>query len=323
MTHAKHHPYAHQEGFAEVLAEHEFLHDDVPDADYTLSETSYLGFNVPAAGINAEIYHWFHPRLGLVSGGLMIWQGRKALTAEADFLDYRNFLPAPGDIADVTYPTGVHVKVVEPLRHLEIDFASADGATRLQLTSRAVMPPAVRADGKHFAQAMHNTGTLVLDGREHEIDSYFTRDRSWQSPRPELAVEMPPLTWAGAVFGEDLALHVVAHDHPELAPDGLRWGYVWRDGELRQAVALRKRTLRDADGVTTRGAELELRDSAGEVHRITASAVALLPMAFWPNMLTQLVLMRYELDDGRVAFGDYQDIVFGNVVRSLREEAHP
>lgn len=315
------HPYGRQEGFVELSPSDEQLHDDVPDADYTLSETSYLGFNIPEAGVNAEIYHWFHPRLGLMSGGLMIWQGHKTVTAEADYIDYRNFLPYPtGDISDVTYPSGVRIRVVEPLHLIAIDFESPDGSTRLELSSRAIMPAAGRADGKHFAQAMHNTGVLALNGEIFPIDSYFTRDRSWQSPRPEVSLDIPPLTWGGAVFGEDLALHFVAHDSPDLSDESLRWGYAYREGELRRLVRIRKLTTRE-DGLMTCAAELELEDSAGDVYPITATAEALLPMAFWPNMLTQLVLMRYELEGGRVAYGDYQDIVFGNFLRALESEA--
>jgi hypothetical protein len=310
--------YTTQAGFTEVAPEHEYLHpDDARAGDYTVGETSYLGFNVPEANISCEIYHWFHPVLGVASGGLMIWRGDKVITSEAEYLDYRNFLPWPEDgIADVTYPTGVRVRVVEPLELVELGFSSPDGSTRFEVESRAIMPAAGRLDGLHFAQAVHNTGELTFEGEAYSVDSYFTRDRSWGRPRPEVVIDEPPLTWLGAAFGDELAIHLTAHDSAELDADGVRWGYVWRDGELREPVAMRKSTVRE-EGVWAVGSEMAILDSAGESYTIKATGIARLPMHFWPNMLTQLVLMRYELDDGRVTYGDYQDIVFGNLRRSL------
>jgi len=309
--------YPTEEGFREPTAADELLHRDLPpDADYTLSETSYFGFSVPEADINCEIYAWFHPKLEVLSGGLMIYQGYKTLPGQADYLDYRNALPYPeGDLDDVHYPTGVRVRVVKPLERVEIDFASPDGQTRLELTCTSIMPPAGRADGKHFVQAMKCTGELVLRGQRYEIDSYFTRDRSYLLPRAEVEHPVPPISWIAAVFGEDLAIHAVGFDSDELDEKAVHWGYVWRDGELRGLRAMRKKTLRAADAVWPTGVELELLDSRGDTYLLRGTGRAMLPFPFWPNMITNLMLTRYELA-GRVGYGDYQDIHFGHTLRA-------
>jgi hypothetical protein len=310
--------YPTEEGFIELATDAELLHIAPQDpSDYTLSETSYFGFNVPEADIDCEIYAWFHPNLGVATGGIMIFQGYKTMAGQAEYLDYRNFLPMPqGDIDDVHYPTGVHVRVIDPLKLIKIDFASPDGQTTVDLTCRAIMPPAGRTDGKHFVQAMKCDGELVLRGERHTIDSYFTRDRSFLLPRSEEPHPVLPLSWVAAVFGDDLAFHAVGADSDEVAASALRWGYVWRDGRVRAVTAMRKKTLRAGNGIWPTGVEMELVDSAGETYVLRGEGRAMLPMPFWPNMITNLTLTRWEYD-GRVGYGDYQDVQFGHSLRSV------
>ncbi len=310
--------YERVTGFLAPNSLDDYLHSGT-SGDYTLSETSYVGFNIPEAAIDAQIYHWFHPELGIVSGGIIIWQGLRETSADADYIDYRNFMPYPsGSVTVQQYPTGVRVEVLEPMKRLKVSFESPDGRTRLEMISEAVMPPAGRADGKHFAQAMRNRGELVLNGVSHRIDGHFTRDRSYDAPRAEIQRPIPPMTWGAAVFGDDLALHFVGFDAPEQSEDAIQWGYVWDGNSLATPVSMQKVTTREADGVTPDGAELEIVDDRGRTFSMKATMLARLPMSFWPNMITNLILMRYELPDGRVGYGDYQDIVFNTFLREAR-----
>lgn len=315
--------YPTEEGFLPATASDEFLHPDVPDdADFTLSETSYFGFNVPEADISCEIYAWFHPTLGLVSGGLMIFQGYKTLAGQAEYLDYRNVLPfGPGDIDDVQYASGVRVKVVKPLEEILIEFDAPQDETSFSVTYRAVMPPALRADGKHFVQVMKVTGELTLRGETHVVDSWFTRDRSFLLPRSEAPHPVDPISWTAIVFGDDLAFHVVGRDAATLDPGAADWGYVWRDGELRAVDAMRKTTTRDEGGVWPLSVEIELRDSHGDTYLLRGTGRAMLPFPFWPNMITNLMFTRWELD-GRIGHGDYQDIHFGHSLRATATPTH-
>jgi hypothetical protein len=245
----------------------------------------------------------------------MIFQGYKSLAGQAEYLDYRNMLPMPDcDIDDVHYPTGVRIRVIEPLERVEIDFESPDGETKLQLTCRAIMPAAGRTDGKHFVQAMKCDGHLVLRGKPYVIDSYFTRDRSFLLPRSEVPHPVEPISWMAAVFGDDLAVHVVGGDSSVMDESAVHWGYVWRDGELRGVKAMRKKTLRVEGGIWPTGVEIDLLDSRGDEYHLRGTGRAMLPFPFWPNMVTNLMLTAYELD-GRVGYGDYQDIHFGHSLR--------
>jgi hypothetical protein len=303
-------------GFSEPPPDAELLHQESPDADFTQSETSYLGFNIPEAGIDCMIYHWFHPHLQVMSGGILLYQGYKQFTGQGEYVDYRNFLPYPDQIEDVRYPTGVHVKVIEPLSALDLDFASPDGSVRFEVACRAIMPAAERPDRAHFAQAMRCEGELVLGGTTYPIDGFYTRDRSYSQPRPEDPHPIAPTTWVVAVFGEELAFHIVGSDTDELTDEQLRWGYVWNDGQLRRPVKMRKSTVRADDGMTPIGTTIELEDETGETYLLEGTGIANLPMSFWPNMTTHLMLTEYRLGD-RIGHGDYQDVHFGHWLRSI------
>jgi hypothetical protein len=312
--------YPTEEGFIQPQPRDELLHPVADSDDHTLSETSYFGFNVPEADISCEIYAWFHPTLKVMSGGVMIFQGYKSIVGQAEYLDYRNVLPYPHtDIDHVHYPCGVKIRVVDPLHHIHITFASPDGATSFAVDCTAIMPAAGRPDAKHFVQAMKCTGELHLDGYRYRIDSYFTRDRSYHLPRSEQPHPVGPTSWMAAVFGDGLAFHCVGSDSDQLSVDALRWGYVWTHGELRAVTAMRKVTHRLPGTIWPTGVELELADSQGNTYHLTGAGRAMLPMPFWPNMLTNLMLTRWEHNQ-RIGHGDYQDIHFGHTLRHAPTE---
>jgi hypothetical protein len=283
----------------------EFLHPVLDRRDFTLSETSYLAFNVGEQGINVEIFHWFHPVLRMMSGGLVVWQGIKPAVLTADYVDFRSFLPYPEDDPDdITYPTGVRVQVRQPLEAIDLSFRAPDGSVGFEVSCRAVMPAVAPGPG-HFAQAMRCQGELLLGGRRHEIDGWTTRDRSWFSPRPEAAQAVPPAGWGAAVFSDDLAFHFVGADSEERSERTLKWGYVSTGDQVRAVVRMRKQTAREGLAPTT--VEVELEDSAGGEHVLTGTRVSRHPFCFWQNMVAEIQLMRWEYR-GQHGYGDYQDI---------------
>ena len=292
------------------------------DATFELVETSYFGFNIPDANINGEIYHWFHPKLGVASGGIHIFQGMKNSQMHADYMDYRNFQPIPDDLTDCTYTTGIRTRMVKPSREWEISFDNPTENTWLRLNARAIMPPAFRSIGGHLCQAVKNTGTLVLRGKEYKIDSYFTRDRSWGDLRSERRLDIPPPGWHAGVFNDDLAFHVMAFESPELTPamgkrypgfeDGRNylWGYVWKNGELLGLKSCRKMTTRDTDGIFPASVELILTDERDDIYDIAGTISARLPIHIW-NSTAVLTMTRWTLD-GAIGYGDSQEGIYEN-----------
>jgi hypothetical protein len=282
-----------------------------------LAETSLFGFNVPEQNLNCTIRHRLHPVLGLVSGGVVLIRGQVENAAFADFVDYRNFMPMTGgSLDDVLLPNGVRLRVVEPLRRIDLSYASPNGRLRFECSQEAIMPAASEPGGNRFTQAMATAGELVLDGERIEIDGYCLREHSWTALGEEDDAALP-LGWAGAVFGPDLAFHFSAQDGRFLDSTKLRWGYVWRDGETRPLDAAWMRTGRAADGAAPTGVEVRLRDATGETYELAGETRARAPINLWPNMIDQACLMRYRLN-GRCCYGDFQDFQCNSFLRTTR-----
>lgn len=297
----------------------ELLHPPLSADDPTATETSFFGFNVPEHDLNCTIHYLHHPFLGAVSGGVLLIRGESENAAFADYIDYRNFMPMPGgDLDDVAYPSGVRVRLVEPLELIELSYVAPDGRLRFELVQEALMPAAGMPGGGRFTQAMRTRGRLVLDGERIEIDGYFTRERRWAAVQPEDHKPSPPLAWAGAVFGPDLALHFSAHDGERLDREKLSWGYAWRDGETRPLEAAWMRTRRGADHAAPKGVEVRLLDAGGETYEMTGETRARAPLNVQPNVLDQRCLMRYRLN-GRDCHGDFQELQLNSFLRSTRD----
>jgi hypothetical protein len=315
--------------FGEVDSTFEKLRKPWPaDAPIELVETSYFGFSIPEEHIHCEIYHWAHPKIGITSGGIMIFRGNKQKQMNADYLEYRNYQPLPDDITNCTYADGVTVKMITPMEEFEISYDDPASNTSLRFVSKAIMPPAFRATGGHITQAMKTAGTLVLHGKSYNIDSYFTRDRSWGDPRSEGRLDIPPVGWHVGVFGDDLAFHVTAFESTDLNPalaarypslaDGKNhiWGYIWKNGTLIGVKSCSKRMRREADGLTPIGVQLDIVDENGDRYRINGELQARLPMSVWPNMTFFFALTRWTLEgETRIGWGDTQEGLYQNFIR--------
>jgi hypothetical protein len=287
------------------------------NAPHNLVETSYFGFNIPEENINGEIYHWIHPMYGLASGGIFVYQGIRTNQIEATYSNWINYMPIPEDITDCTYANGLRVRMIRPFEEWQIDYDDAGAGTRLNLRLKAIMPPAFRPNGGHFTQALKTSGELVLRGKRHTIDGYFTRDRSWGDPRSEEKKDPPPAGWHAAVFSENLAFHDFSFESPELNPElaarypgyeagkNFLWGYVWKDGQLRGVKTTQTQSRFGIRGVGPTEVHLRIVDELDEVHELHGTVRAALPFAFWPNLPCFFCLTRWTYR-GLVGYGETQ-----------------
>jgi len=313
------------------VPEDEFLHPVPEDAHYATTETSYFGFNIPESQINGEIYIWFHPRLHVMSASVYIWKGIKTSTLTCEYINHFGFLPMlEGDIDDYGIEElGLKVKVIEPLNEINISCQDEDRDMAFSIGYKAIMPPAGRPGGQHFAQSMRTRGQLQLAGTDYEIDGYFTRDRSWAGIRKETASGGPPMTWMVGAFNDELAFHVLAFDDPAKNPEwldaypgrpagkNLIWGYVRRDGETVPLASASKLTTRDTDGLAPTLFELSLTEVGGHEHEITGSVTARMPWQTWQNMNVYFCQTRWKLG-GKVGWGDSQDIQYNDFVHRFQ-----
>ncbi|HEY3240960.1 MAG TPA: hypothetical protein VGL92_15435 [Acidimicrobiia bacterium] len=313
----------HTAGFGPCTEADDLLHREMNSqvSDPALTETQYLGFSVPEAGIHALNYLWIHPNLELLTGGVWAWQGVKRSQLAAELFDMRQFMEdepiRKGDLADYELPMGYRVKVLQPLEKIHIAYDDPARGNAFDVTLTAIMPPAMIASGKHFDQAMRTEGEVTLRGRRHRVDGYTVRDRSWGEVRPEDPRPVPPLHWVTGVFSDDFAFHMMGVEDPSTGPvwkdafpdagalTAINRGWIWRDGELTglESAAITTRWNRDTGypvahtvRITgTSGLELSLEGT------ITASC----SWSPWSNANMLISLARWECE-GRVGWGDSQ-----------------
>ena len=308
----------------------EFLHPPAASGHFAASETSYYGFNIPERKINGEIYIWFHPALKMMSASVYIWSGLKPTTLSCEFVNHHHFLPWPENgIADYCIEAlNLKIRVIEPLKSVQIDFADKTRDVSFSCLQEAVMPPGVRPGGYHFTQAMKVTGWLNLYGERIAINGHFSRDRSWGKERREDPLPLPPLSWTVGIFSDDFAFHFSAHDDPAMSPEwadafpgvkagqNLLWGYIWKDGELVPVASVSKLTQREADGLAPKSVAIVLTDIKGRVFNIKGTVQARMPWQTWQNMNTYFCQTRWECD-GHVGYGDLQDVQFNDFQRQF------
>jgi hypothetical protein len=306
----------------------EFLHPPAPSGHYSATETSYFGFNIPDRSLGGEIYMWFHPVLQVMSASVYIWRGIKSATLACEYVNHYHYLPYPqGDIDDYAIDEiGLRIKVLEPLKAVQVLFDDPARGVRFSVRFDAIMPPAAPVGRFHFAQAMRTRGQLELHGEHFEIDGYFTRDRSWSQERREAARSGPPLDWMCGVFDQDFAFHAAAFDDPDRQPewrdwypqitsaDALSWGYLYKDGRLTALKRLSKRTHRDAGAVEPSGFEIVLEDVEGRRLELQGRVQARMPWQTWQNINVFFCLTRWECD-GAVGWGDVHEIQGNDYVR--------
>jgi hypothetical protein len=305
---------AEDQTFGTYTDKDELLHGTGPEGD-SLTETWYWGFNVPEANINCFAYCWVHPNLKVVSAGLFIYQGVKSRHMACELFDVPSFMSADvvGDGSDIVVPNSMRMQVIEPLKHIHMTFSDPVRETEVDLHLRAVAEPVMRANGKHFEQVMHVTGSLVLRGKHHGVDCYNVRDRSWGELRPEAHNPGPPYNWITGVLDDGATafnLGTIDTDDPVAA---LKDGWVRRDGRVLRLARATKRIERDRATLRPTKIVVDAEDTEGQTYAITGTELAGVPWGGWNNITCHLALMRWELD-GRVGYGESQDVQWNDYV---------
>lgn len=308
---------------------HPQLREREPGAE--LTETQYLGFNIPEHDIHALCYLWHHPNLGVVSGGAWAWQGVKTHHLQCEIFDqliYVDDAVLANDLHDYELPNGYGVSVVTPLEKLRMRYSDPGRGNAIEIEYQAMMEPMVLSTEMHFEQGMRTLGSVTFEGRTYEVNGYTVRDRSWGQLRREFNVDAPPMAWMTAVFGDDFAFGATAFDAEEVDPDWkgtlripggdpTRGGWIMRDGVLTPIVSSVKRTVRNRDTLFPERVEMSLTDATGRTLELTGTITAAACWSIWHNMDAVICLTRWECD-GRVTYGDFQDVLLRDYVRRFR-----
>jgi hypothetical protein len=320
------------EGFASYSEADDLLHPEVNSKEPgdSLTETQYLGFNIPEHDIHGLGYLWHHPNLGVVTGGAWAFQGIKKhiLTSEIfDFTAYMSDRVLKDNLHDYRFENGYGVKVVEPLKQLHMTYADTARKNAIDITFSAITAPVMFGSGMHFEQGLKTSGQLTLRGKEYEVNGFSIRDRSWGQLRPETAMNLPPMTWMTGVFNEDFMFNCSAFDHPDADPEwkghfdlpasaALKGGWIYKDGVVTEIKSIMKRTVHDPETLFPDTIEMEITDSAGAKYNIKGKITAACSWAAWPKFAFPVCLTRWECN-GLVGYGDSQEAQWPDYVNKF------
>jgi hypothetical protein len=321
-------------GLAEAKESDDLLHPHLSKAEpgYALTETQYLGFNIPEHDIHAIGYLWYHPHLKTVMGGIAAWQGFKSHPLQSELWDYVSYMSddcLKDDLWKYRMENGYEVTTVKPLVSHRIQYENTRADNMIDVSLEALAPPVMLGTGMHFEQPMKTTGQIRLRGRTYDVEGTTVRDRSFGQLRNEYLVPLPPLAWMNAAFSENFAFGCTAFDDPNKNPEWvdsfrlpnnnpLRGGWIYKDGIASRIVQASKVTIRRKGSFFPDRIELTVVDDQGRTLEITGHTTAGVNWQTWHNMDSNINLTRWECD-GEVTYGDYQEFLWPDYIR----EFHP
>lgn len=285
------------------------FHFDEMGDDWWATETAWFSFHHPERRLGGWFYTLARPNIGTVAGGAWIWDDGAHLPWEALYSANYTALPLPAgqDLDDITLPTGVSIKVIEPCQSYALGFDDGD-RLRADLRFDAVMAPEpLTATGSafgpssHFDQIGRVSGTLDLHGERIEIDCLAMRDRTW-GRRPENRPRQAAYITGAASAGHGF----LAVTNAGAESDPVAYGFLRRDGRTVALASGERRVTRDPDtGFATR-IELVAADREGRQLNAVGKPVSRIVL----NRHTFIdvnSLIRWDLD-GETGWGEDQDM---------------
>lgn len=293
----------------QIAALDDSFHFDQMGDRWWMTETNWISFCVPERQLGGWIYTMVRPNIGTVAGGAWVWDDTASLPWEA--LYSRNLtalrLPDNADLNDITLPTGVSLRTLEPLTSYQIGYQDED-RLRASLRFDAVMPPrplrkpgSAFGDLTHFDQFGRVHGELQLLGETIPVDCLAMRDRSW-GPRPEHRPRKSAYV-SGIADAENAFLAVTKSN--ELSEE-IAYGFLIRDGVIGDLVSGRRLVDRDPATGWVNEITIEAVDEHGR--RLLATG----------SRLSGIVINRHSfidnngliawLIDGKIGHGEDQDM---------------
>jgi hypothetical protein len=227
-------------GLSPFTAKDDHFHFDQMSDRWWITETAWFAFCNPERKIGGWLYSMFRPNIGTIAGGAWVWDDTAHVPWEVPYSANYTALQMPRDqqLTDIKLPTGVSIKMLEPLMRYKLGFEDA-GKLSVDLEFDAVMPPRALRKGdssfknlSHFDQFGQVKGHIVLHGETIPIDCYAIRDRSW-GPRPEHRPGKSAYV-TGIASPEDAFLAVTKWND-ETNP--VAYGFMIRDGKTGDLVS--------------------------------------------------------------------------------------
>jgi len=292
-----------------------------PDDD-SWTETLFMIFSVPEAGVSGNLYVLSRPNLGICHSSIEIHRGICLEPWKIHHNDTQMHLRAPADFSDFTLANGLRFKA-ENARDCRFEYEALDGNCALALDYRAVCDPfdphdrnenplaASKVEGYdgwnngHMDSKGHITGSLRLRGHDYEVNCIDGMDKSWG---PRLDWGNQGATWIQIDLGEGLGAFLVlglAFENKEVVYGPFKFGFLAIDGERRPIVKATMRAQRT--NMLVMRAVIDFEDNQGNSYEVTGTTIAAAPWYnFNPSSAAFQTLMRWECG-GRVGYSHIAD----------------
>ncbi len=242
------------------------FHADEMVGDWWSTETAWFSFAHPERRLGGWLYTLARPNIGTVAGGAWVWDDSAHLPWEVLYsANYTALeLPRDQDLNDITLPTGVSIRVLEPCMSYALGYSDA---SRLQATLRfeGVMPPepltstgSTFGRSHHFDQIGRVSGEIILHGETIPIDCLAVRDRTWGRRREDRPRQAAYVTGVATKRHGFLAVTNVEADRNPVA-----YGFLYRDGRTLPLTQGERRVERDKDNGWITRVEIQARDADG------------------------------------------------------------
>ena len=277
--------------------------------DWWATETAWFSFHHPERRLGGWFYTMTRPNIGTIAGGAWIWDDSAHLPWEVLYSANYSALPIPSrqDLTDITLPTGVSIRVLEPCMSYALGYEDGE-RLRAELRFDGVMAPEpLTATGSTFGSAHHFdqfgrvSGHIELHGERIEIDCLAMRDRTW-GRRPENRPRQA--AYITGMATPDSGFLAVTNVRPE--GDEVAYGFLRRDGRNTGLTGGTRIATRDPEsGMTTR-IELRLGDREGRELEAVGEPVSRI-VTNRHTFIDINALVRWDLG-GEIAWGEEQDM---------------
>jgi hypothetical protein len=185
----------------------------------------------------------------------------------------------------------------EPLRQWRIELSGGD---EINLTWTALAPAFDFGHNgteviahRHFEHPGIVTGRSRIHGRDHQIDGFGTRDKSWG---PRDWGNIAGWDWISAQFGQDLAFTAT---QTTAAGQLVQSGFISRGGQCRAINDFELRYVSRGEH-SARDAELSIHDEDGAIYHVSARGIAQVPL-FKRGLMLHETHAKFEarIEDGR------------------------
>ena len=242
------------------------FHFDELAGDWWSTETAWFSFSQPERRLGGWLYTLARPNIGTVAGGAWVWDDSAHLPWEVLYSANYTALELPRDqnLDDVTLPTGVSIRVIEPCMSYVLEY-NDEPRLRASLRFEGVMPPApLTGTGStfgrshHFDQIGRVSGEIVLHGETIPIDCLAVRDRTWGRRREDRPRQ------AAYVTGVATARHgFLAVTNAEADRNPVAYGFLHRDGRTLPLTQGERRVERDRENGWITRVEIQAHDTEG------------------------------------------------------------